>query len=92
MFPNAISLDKKASIKYVCSAIAFAEILSSTNLGYSSLKDKIAEGSIPIKGVFSETKSLKIDTFLSATFLACSNSPFDINARPDSTLSTSFTL
>ena len=71
--------------------IAFAEVLSSANFKYSSLKVKIAEGSIPISGVSSETLSLKIETFLFARSLACSNKPFDKNERPDSALSINLT-
>ena len=58
--------------------------LSSANLKYSSLKVKIAEGSKPINGVFSEIKSLNNSTFVLAHTLACFNNPFDIKERPDS--------
>ena len=61
----------------MCFAIASAEVLSSANFKYSSLKVKIADGSIPISGVSSETLSLKISTFLLAKSLACFNKPFD---------------
>ena len=43
-----------------------AEFLSSAKRIYSSLKVKIAEGSIPTRGVSLEINSLKIATFLFA--------------------------
>lgn len=64
--------------------MCLAETLSSANLRYSSLKLKIAEGSIPINGVSGEITSLKILTLVFAICLACSKRPFDKNARPDS--------
>jgi hypothetical protein len=60
-----------SSIKNVFFAIFSAEDLSSASLKYSSLKVKIADGSIPINGVVSEIKSLKIITFLFANSFAC---------------------
>ena len=47
---------------------------------------------MPTKGVSEDTRSLKISTFLLATFLACSRSPLDKNARPDSECETNFIL
>jgi len=56
-------------------AMIFAELTSSANLIYSSLKVNIAEGSIPIRGVLSVINSLKIDTFLFANAFASFKNP-----------------
>ena len=64
------------------SAIFFAEVLSSASLRYSSLNVKIAEGSIPIKGVSFVIRFLKKLMLKFAFSLALSKIPFEIKLRP----------
>ena len=62
----------------MCFAIFSAEALSSASRIYSSLKVKIADGSIPIKGVSSEMIFLKMAIFLLQTILASFKNPLEI--------------
>ena len=54
--------------------------LAFTRFGYSSLNPKIAEGSIPIKGVSFEMSVLKSLIFSVAIALASFKNPFEIYA------------
>ena len=72
------SLSKNSSKVKVFLAICLALALSSAKRIYSSLKVKIAEGSIPIKGVSSVIKVLKILMFSLAIAFASFKNPFDI--------------
>ena len=74
---SSISFWINSSIRYVCLAIDLAESLSLASFIYSSLKVNIAEGSIPIHGVSSVIKFLKVETFLFAKSFASFKNPFD---------------
>jgi len=64
IFPFSNSCDKNSSKVKLFFAIFSADTLSSAKRIYSSLKPKIAEGSIPIKGVSAVMISLKIAILL----------------------------
>jgi len=67
-----------SSIVNVFFAIFLAVSKSSDKRRYSSLKVRIAEGSIPTNGISLLIKSLKSAIFLFAKFLASLRKPFEI--------------
>jgi hypothetical protein len=48
-----------------------------TSSGYSSRKVRMEDGSIPIRGLFSVTRSFNLLTFLLASFVALRIKPFE---------------
>ena len=82
--PFSTSFARNSSKVNTFLAIFSAELLSSARRIYSSLNVKIAEGSIPIKGVSSVIISLKTATFKLQTTFASFKKPLDIKLLPDS--------
>ena len=81
--PMADSLSEVYGIPVsVMLGIAIMESASGTSRGYSSRKLRIAEGSIPTRGVASLTRSLKIATCRTARSRAFRSRPFEMAARP----------
>ena len=82
MFPFSISIEINSSINntFLLNFKAITFSFEETKFGYSSLKPKIAEGSIPIKVVSLEIISLQVLTLLIAIFFDWFKNPFEIYA------------
>ncbi len=91
MAPFSRSRSRNSSIKKLCAANCKAASWSSTSRKYSSLKVKIAEGSIPTITVSSESTPLIRATVLWAVALASFRKPLEIYERPLSAFLRSWT-
>ena len=84
IFPLSISFARNSSIKktFLANSFAASRFSSVARSGYSSLKLRMAEGSIPINGVLSEMIPLSNSILLLAIFWAFLINPLESHALP----------